>query len=97
MDLRKTLVESVCIVGGTSMIHGFKEAFDRELRLALSKDKMLSHLHEHLKLLDLPFKGNLLAWTGGSVFGTLKGVSSVSEIHRSDWLSQKQEQQQDLS
>ena len=70
------------------MIPGFREAFYRELRLALSQDKMLSQLSDHLKLLEIPFKENVLAWTGGSVFGTLKGVSSLTEVHRADWISE---------
>ena len=85
MDIRKELIGNVHVVGGTAMIHGFKQAFYHDLHSTLAQDKVLSHLHNDIKFVDSSFKENVAAWVGASVFGTLKGVSSSSQIHRSEW------------
>lgn len=89
MDIRKTLADNIYLVGGTSMIQGFKETFRRNMLAQIAQDTLMSHLHGNL--IESSFKANVAAWVGASVFGALKGVSSHSQIHRADWIAQTQE------
>jgi len=81
IDTRKELASNLIIVGGTSMIIGFKSRLFQEMKFLLQqspyKDRLLIK-PEDLKLHAGPSKANFACWTGASLFGATDAISSRS-------------------
>ena len=87
-DLRTPLASSILVSGGTAMLPGFGPrllASTKALILAEPRYSTLQPLVDRLRLVETPFKPNLLAWTGGSALGALKVHSQ--EVTRDQYLS----------
>ena len=71
---------NLVIVGGTSMIPGFKARLVEEMRSLLAtspKYKAALHLDE-ITAHRLPCKANYAAWTGASLFGATDAITTRS-------------------
>lgn len=82
-DLRKPLISSMLLIGGTSLLPGFQSRLKQEL-LSIMRDPFdfeksryapLSRLHKSIKFIDNPedkgagriFKNNIRGWIGGNL------------------------------
>ncbi len=63
----RQLVENIVVIGGTSMLPGFKERLSEELKNALETPRYsaLAALKDAIKFHDPPAKANYTAWLGG--------------------------------
>ena len=79
IDTRRQLAANIVIIGGTSMILGFKARLFQEIKHLLTqdpyKDKLLL---EELKLHATPAKANFASWSGASLFGATDVIASRS-------------------
>jgi len=78
-DQRKALAHNILLVGGTSMIPGFKRKLVYQLCRTLDQDDQYSQLKplaNHFNFIQHPFQSNYLLWLGGSLLG---GV--LEQIH----------------
>ncbi|KAG0164775.1 hypothetical protein DFQ28_009841 [Apophysomyces sp. BC1034] len=95
-DLRKPLISSLLVIGGTSLLPGFQARLKQELLRLIrnpgsfekKKYEALLQLHKSIRFLDSPeekgagriFMNNVRGWIGGSLMGSLK--LSGEEISR---------------
>jgi len=78
VDCRKELAHSLLLVGGTTMMPGFKARLNQELKSLLATPK-----YEHMKISSFnafkpPAQPNYTAWLGGAVFGATDVVVTRS-------------------
>jgi len=79
IDTRRELATNIIIVGGTSMILGFKSRLFQEMKYLLDREPYKGHLLiSDLKLHAGPSKANFACWTGASLFGATDAISSRS-------------------
>ena len=79
LDSRKELAANIVIVGGTSMIKGFKARLFQELKYLLTKEPYCSRLFvEEFKLHKAPGKANFSSWVGASIFGATDAIGTRS-------------------
>ena len=79
LDSRKELAANIVIVGGTSMIKGFKARLFQELKHLLTKEPYCSRLFvEEFKLHKAPGKANFSSWVGASIFGATDAIGTRS-------------------
>ncbi|KAJ3182476.1 Actin- protein 10 [Gaertneriomyces sp. JEL0708] len=74
-DIRPTLVSSVLLIGGTSMLPGFASRLHNEILHTMEDPpqyQKLRRLSPKVKLCQSVFKGNCAAWVGASLVGVLK-------------------------
>ena len=73
VDARKILAENIIVVGGTSMLLGFKARLAEELRDLREKPRYKERLFvDAFKFHSPPGKENYVAWLGGQFgFGLL--------------------------
>ena len=72
---------NLVIVGGTSMIPGFKTRLVEEMRSLLASEghKYRGALHiDDILAHKLPCKANYAAWTGASLFGATDAITTRS-------------------
>ena len=79
IDTRKELAASLVVVGGTSMIKGFKARLFQELKHLLTKEPYCSRLYiDEFKLHQAPGKANFSCWSGASIFGATDAIGTRS-------------------
>ncbi|XP_071038854.1 actin-related protein 10 [Parasteatoda tepidariorum] len=79
IDTRKELANNVIIMGGTSMLPGFKHSLLTEVKMLFDDPKYSSRLPlKEIKLHTPPAKENYVAWLGASAFGATEAVPSRS-------------------
>lgn len=79
IDTRRELAANIVVVGGTSMIKGFKARLFQELKDLLTKEPYCSRLHlGELKLHDTLGKANFSCWSGASIFGATDAIGTRS-------------------
>lgn len=79
VDLRSKLAENILIVGGTTMIPGFKARLKEELQKQLKSDRYKSLCIKTFKFHDAPSKENYAAWLGGN------GTFICLNLHKIYW------------
>ena len=75
------IFRNLVIVGGTSMIPGFKTRLVEEMRSLLASEghKYKDSLHiDDILAHKLPCKANYAAWTGASLFGATDAITTRS-------------------
>lgn len=80
IDTRKALASNIVVIGGTSMLPGFKHRLKTELDHLKSTDNRYSKLVTIEKFLfhKLLCKENYASWLGASIFGSLDAVNKAS-------------------
>jgi actin-related protein 10 len=79
VDTRRPLAENIVIIGGTSMLPGFKHRLMTELHDIVAMPKYQSQLAINtFKFHTAPAKENCVAWLGGSLFGALDILATRS-------------------
>lgn len=83
LDTRRALASNIVIVGGTTMLPGFRHRLFKEVKfLATESDRYGQSIHfaEHFKFHQLPCKANIAAWLGASLFSTadLLAIRSIT-------------------
>ena len=78
LDCRRKLADSLVIIGGTSMLPGFKARLNQEMKSLLATPK-----YQHLKISTFkiykpPAQANYTAWLGGAVLGATDVVVTRS-------------------
>jgi len=83
VDARKTLAENIIVIGGTSMLLGFKARLAEELRDLREKPRYKERLFvDAFKFHSPPGKENYVAWLGGQFgFGLLFNMASLHTLH----------------
>ena len=98
-DSRKVLAQNIVIVGGTSMIPGFRRRLKEELLALLELPQYKEQLYmEKFKFHTTPCCPNVASWLGGSLYGSTDYVGSQAftkeqfienKKHIPDWMDQK--------
>ncbi|DBA04199.1 TPA: hypothetical protein N0F65_004307 [Lagenidium giganteum] len=92
IDVRTALLESILLVGGTSMIPGFVTRLVDELMEEIQKESD----KQTVRIVPTYFPRNMLPWIGGSVYAATESMRNVSvssaqyssgDFQLSDWLS----------
>jgi len=78
IDTRRELADSLLIVGGTSMMPGFKSRLNQELLYLLSLPQYSDIKIQEFKIYEPPAKPNLVTWLGGAIFGATDVVVTRS-------------------
>jgi len=81
MDMRYKLIQSIVLVGGTTMIPGFISRVEQDINYHLAntrKYESLIGLLGFVKLVSVPFSRIILPWLGGSIIGALDTLNSQS-------------------
>eukprot|EP00088_Acartia_fossae_P068557 TRINITY_DN8722_c0_g1_i1.p1 TRINITY_DN8722_c0_g1~~TRINITY_DN8722_c0_g1_i1.p1 ORF type:complete len:402 (+),score=48.05 TRINITY_DN8722_c0_g1_i1:42-1247(+) len=78
IDTRRELASSLLIVGGTSMMPGFKSRLNQELLYLLSLPQYADIKITEFKLYQPPAAPNLVTWLGGAIFGATDVVVTRS-------------------
>lgn len=98
MDSRKVLAQNIVVMGGSSMIPGFKHRLLEELK-SLVKDPVYARKMNMntFKFHSPPCKENYTAWLGASIYGSTDAVSAhcitkdqfiANNRHIPDWSDQ---------
>jgi actin-related protein 10 len=77
IDSRKMLAENLVIIGGTSMLPGFKNRLLRELQgLVQDVEPYKSSVHfSTFKVHQTPCRENYVSWLGASIFGSTDAIT----------------------
>mmetsp|Transcript_21141 Transcript_21141/g.36289 ORF Transcript_21141/g.36289 Transcript_21141/m.36289 type:complete len:368 (+) Transcript_21141:100-1203(+) len=77
MVLRAQLANNLIFAGGTFSIPGLGARVFAEIEYLLTTEKYstLQGLRPRLQVANIPFSPNLLPWLGGSIVGSLQGIS----------------------
>jgi len=78
LDCRRQLANSLVIIGGTSMMPGFKSRLNQELKSLLSDNKYDQLNINHFKIYKPPGQPNYTSWLGGAIFGATDVVVTRS-------------------
>lgn len=79
LDTRRTLAENIIVIGGTSMLPGFKHRLMTELQDLVATPKYRPQLGINtFKFHSPPAKDNCVAWLGGAMFASLEVVGARS-------------------
>ena len=78
LDCRRTLADSLVIVGGTSMLPGFKTRLNQEMKSLLAQPKYENLKISNFKLYKPPAQANYSCWLGGAVLGATDVVVTRS-------------------
>ncbi|CAH0560217.1 unnamed protein product [Brassicogethes aeneus] len=97
MDLRQQLAENMLLIGGTTMIPGFKSRLKEELAKQLELDRYKTLKIQKFKFHTLPCKENYAAWLGAAIYGAtelinMNGLSRenyLKDSHLPDWIDLK--------
>lgn len=69
-DLRHMLAENIVLIGGTTMVPGFRARLKTELEKQLKSDRYSSLNITTLAFHNLPCKENYAAWLGGKILSS---------------------------
>lgn len=78
VDCRKELAQGLLLVGGTTMMPGFKARLNQELKSLLASPKYESVKISIFKMFKPPSQPNYTAWLGGAIFGATDVVVTRS-------------------
>jgi len=78
IDCRKELAQSLLLVGGTTMMPGFKSRLNQELKHLLSSPKYSNIKVSNFKMFKPPAQANYTSWLGGAIFGATDVVQTRS-------------------
>jgi len=78
IDCRKELAESLVLVGGGSMLPGFKTRLNQELKSLLATSKYETIKIDSFKIFQPPSQANYTCWLGGAIFGATDVVVTRS-------------------
>lgn len=79
IDTRKQLAANIVIVGGTSMVLGFKARLFEEMKHLLTQPPYAGRLLiDEMKLHVTPAKANFACWSGASLFGATDAIGTRS-------------------
>ena len=78
LDCRKQLAESLVIIGGTSMMPGFKSRLNQEIKSLLATPKYEQLKITNFKVFKAPGQANYTSWLGGAIFGATDVVVTRS-------------------
>ncbi len=79
LDTRRELAKNIILVGGTSMITGFKARLFQELKHLVGQSPYNDKLKIEEFKLHIPLgKANFSCWTGASIFGATDAISTRS-------------------
>lgn len=89
IDMRKPLAGNIVLVGGTTMVPGFKSRLLAELRELMKTPKYENSLKiSTFKFHSPPAKENYVAWLGGAIFGSTD-VITVRSLTKAAYLNLK--------
>uniref|UniRef100_A0A5K3FMP7 Actin-related protein 10 n=1 Tax=Mesocestoides corti TaxID=53468 RepID=A0A5K3FMP7_MESCO len=90
IDCRRELLANIVCIGGTTMLPGFKERLNEELKAALELPRYacLAALKDAILFHDPPAKANYTAWLGGAIFGALESLP-LRSLSRATYLENK--------
>ena len=69
LDCRRKLAESLVIIGGTSMLPGFKARLNQEMKSLLATPKYENLKISSFKIYKPPAQANYTSWLGGAILG----------------------------
>jgi len=78
VDCRRKLAANLVLVGGTTMMPGFKKRLNQELRNLLTTEKYQALKLDSFKVHSPPGKPNFTTWLGGAIFGATDVVVTRS-------------------
>lgn len=78
LDCRKKLAANLILVGGTTMMPGFKARLNQELKSLLNIKKYSSLKIDRFKVHQPPGRPNFTSWLGGAIFGATDVVVTRS-------------------
>jgi actin-related protein 10 len=79
LDVRKQLATNIMVIGGTSMLPGFKHRLINELKSLVKSCRYESRLHfDTFKFHELPCKENYASWLGASIFASNEVITTRS-------------------
>jgi len=79
VDCRRQLADSLVIIGGTSMMPGFRSRLNQELKSLLASPRYTDSLKiSSFKMYKPPGQANYTAWLGGAIFGATDAVVTRS-------------------
>ena len=84
IDLRESLLSSILVVGGNTLMSGFIERYEKSL-LQIAPQVGFSHQTARIKVFASPksFERNFASWIGGSVLGSTGCFQNM-------WISKKE-------
>lgn len=87
LDSRKTLASNIILVGGTTLLPGFKNRFLKDIvHLAQTDHRFKENLHvDTFKIHKPPCKENYVAWLGAAIFGSTDAIT-MKAITREQFL-----------
>lgn len=77
MDLRQQLAENLILIGGTTMVPGFKARLKEELQKQLQFERYNTLKINKFKFHTLPCKENFAAWLGGNTLNNIIYISLI--------------------
>lgn len=78
VDCRRELASNLLLVGGVTMLPGFKSRLAQELKSLLSQPKYATCSITQFKVHQSPARPNLTTWLGGAIFGATDVVITRS-------------------
>lgn len=82
IDIRRELTQNIVVVGGTSMMVGFKARLFQEIKHLIKEEnyyqEKMGVLVDEFKLHVTPTEANYASWTGASIFGATDAISTRS-------------------
>lgn len=80
IDLRKDLSQNIVLIGGTTMLFGFKHRLVEEINYLLEQSPIYSKSFHFkpFKYHQAPSHDNYTAWLGGAIFGSLENLDYYS-------------------
>ncbi|ESN97352.1 hypothetical protein HELRODRAFT_187347 [Helobdella robusta] len=89
IDTRRELMENIVLMGGTTMLPGFKARVMNELKATVQEARYKEKFGKEsvFKMHTAPCKENCTGWLGGALFGTLEIVLGVRSLTQEQYLS----------
>ncbi|CAG2107323.1 unnamed protein product [Medioppia subpectinata] len=79
VDSRRQLASNIIVIGGTSMLAGFRHRLFQELKSLAKSNRFVSKLHfDDFKLHENPCPANYNSWLGAAIFASTDIVSTRS-------------------
>lgn len=87
VDVKVDLLQTISIVGGRSMLNGFKEQLTHEIQTLFESETRVKV--ENTRIINGVFPGESSAWTGASLIASL-GVKGRMEIQKNNYIKDRQ-------
>jgi actin-related protein 10 len=86
VDARKQLSSNIVLIGGSTMLPGFKHRLMMELKMLAESQRYEPKIHfKEFKFHELPCKENYASWLGASIFGSTEALT-IRSITREHYL-----------